>query len=66
MEAVGQLAAGIAHDFNNLITVMLGYSDELSPGVSSCTRLEPMPAQSQRAQRAAVVLLDADLRIAPA
>ncbi len=29
MEAVGRLASGIAHDFNNLITVLLGYSDEL-------------------------------------
>jgi PAS domain S-box-containing protein len=29
MEAVGRLAAGIAHDFNNLITVLIGYSDEL-------------------------------------
>jgi two-component system, cell cycle sensor histidine kinase and response regulator CckA len=29
MEAVGRLATGIAHDFNNLITVLLGYSDDL-------------------------------------
>ncbi len=29
MEAVGRLATGIAHDFNNVITVLLGYSDEL-------------------------------------
>lgn len=29
IEAVGRLATGIAHDFNNLITVLLGYSDEL-------------------------------------
>ena len=29
MEAVGRLATGIAHDFNNLITVLIGYSDEL-------------------------------------
>jgi two-component system cell cycle sensor histidine kinase/response regulator CckA len=38
MEAVGRLATGIAHDFNNLITVLLGYSDELveetPPGTS--------------------------------
>ncbi len=37
MEAVGRLATGIAHDFNNLITVLLGYSDEL---------IEQMPAGS--------------------
>ena len=29
MVAVGRLATGIAHDFNNLITVLIGYSDEL-------------------------------------
>ena len=29
MVAVGRLATGVAHDFNNLITVLLGYSDEL-------------------------------------
>jgi PAS domain S-box-containing protein len=37
MEAVGRLATGIAHDFNNLITVLLGYSDEL---------IESVPADS--------------------
>ena len=29
MEAVGRLATGIAHDFNNLITVLIGYTDDL-------------------------------------
>ena len=38
MEAVGRLATGIAHDFNNLITVIIGYSDEL---------LEQIPDQSE-------------------
>jgi PAS domain S-box-containing protein len=38
MEAVGRLATGIAHDFNNLITVLLGYSDEL---------IERLPPQSE-------------------
>jgi PAS domain S-box-containing protein len=33
MEAVGRLATGVAHDFNNLITVLLGYSDELAEHV---------------------------------
>ena len=33
MEAVGRLATGIAHDFNNIITVLLGYSDELIENV---------------------------------
>ncbi len=44
MEAVGRLATGIAHDFNNLITVLLGYSDEL---------LEHIPEHSE-ARHAAV------------
>jgi two-component system cell cycle sensor histidine kinase/response regulator CckA len=34
MEAVGRLATGIAHDFNNLITVLLGYSEELAEHVA--------------------------------
>jgi PAS domain S-box-containing protein len=38
MEAVGRLATGIAHDFNNLITVLLGYSDEL---------IDQVPANSE-------------------
>lgn len=36
LEAIGQLAGGIAHDFNNVLTVILGYAeeilDELHPG----------------------------------
>jgi PAS domain S-box-containing protein len=34
MEAVGRLATGIAHDFNNLITVLLGYSEELAERIA--------------------------------
>jgi len=33
MEAVGRLSTGVAHDFNNLITVLLGYSDDLIEGL---------------------------------
>lgn len=29
MEAIGKLAGGIAHDFNNVLTIIMGYSDEL-------------------------------------
>ena len=29
MEAVGRLAGGIAHDFNNMLTVMLGFAEQL-------------------------------------
>jgi two-component system, cell cycle sensor histidine kinase and response regulator CckA len=30
MEAVGRLAGGIAHDFNNVLSVILGYAEELA------------------------------------
>jgi two-component system, cell cycle sensor histidine kinase and response regulator CckA len=29
MEAVGRLAGGIAHDFNNVLSIVLGYSEEI-------------------------------------
>ena len=47
MEAVGRLATGIAHDFNNLITVLLGYSDEL------IEEAPPEHADSRRGGRSA-------------
>ena len=47
MEAVGRLATGIAHDFNNLITVLLGYSDELIEHVADDSEWK-RPAQEIR------------------
>jgi PAS domain S-box-containing protein len=49
MEAVGRLATGIAHDFNNLITVLLGYSDELIEEAPPDTALRAAAVEVRRA-----------------
>lgn len=49
MEAVGRLATGIAHDFNNLITVLLGYSDELIEEAPHGTPLHSAALEVRRA-----------------
>jgi len=49
MEAVGRLATGIAHDFNNLITVLLGYSDELIEEAPQGTTLHSAAVEVRRA-----------------
>ncbi|MGE3276529.1 MAG: ATP-binding protein [Vicinamibacterales bacterium] len=49
MEAVGRLATGIAHDFNNLITVLLGYSDELLEQVDPQSELHQPASEIRRA-----------------
>jgi two-component system, cell cycle sensor histidine kinase and response regulator CckA len=51
MEAVGRLATGIAHDFNNLITILIGYGDEL---------LEHIPESSEARHPAVSVRRAAD------
>ena len=49
MEAVGRLATGIAHDFNNLITVLLGYSDELIEGSPEGSSMRAAAIEVRRA-----------------
>jgi len=49
MEAVGRLATGIAHDFNNLITVLLGYSDELIEQVPPGSEWQKSATEIRRA-----------------
>jgi len=49
MEAVGRLATGIAHDFNNLITVLLGYSDELIEEAQPNTTIHAAAVEVRRA-----------------
>jgi two-component system cell cycle sensor histidine kinase/response regulator CckA len=54
MEAVGRLATGIAHDFNNLITVLMGYSDELFEQVDEASPLrKPVEEVKRAVERAA-------------
>ena len=49
MEAVGRLATGVAHDFNNIITVLLGYSDELIEEAEENTPVHSAAVEVRRA-----------------
>ncbi len=50
MEAVGRLAGGIAHDFNNVLSIILGYSEEI---LSQSKPTGPMHDALQEIQAAA-------------
>ena len=56
MEAVGRLATGIAHDFNNLITVLIGYSDELLEHIPENTEARYLAESVRRATDRAAAL----------
>jgi PAS domain S-box-containing protein len=56
MEAVGRLATGIAHDFNNLITVLIGYSDDLIDSLTEGTDAHHAAVSVRRATERASAL----------
>ncbi|HEX4913965.1 MAG TPA: ATP-binding protein, partial [Vicinamibacterales bacterium] len=56
MEAIGRLASGIAHDFNNLITVLIGYSDELLEHVPENSEVRYLAESVRRATDRAATL----------
>jgi two-component system cell cycle sensor histidine kinase/response regulator CckA len=49
MEAVGRLAGGIAHDFNNMLTVMIGFAEQLESEVGDRAALRQIVRAAQRA-----------------
>ena len=49
MEAVGRLAGGIAHDFNNMLTVMIGFAEQLQSEVGERPALTQVARAAQRA-----------------
>jgi signal transduction histidine kinase/CheY-like chemotaxis protein len=49
MEAVGRLAGGIAHDFNNMLTVMIGFAEQLQSEVGERPALTQVVRAAQRA-----------------
>jgi two-component system, cell cycle sensor histidine kinase and response regulator CckA len=49
MEAVGRLAGGIAHDFNNMLTVMLGFAEQLEAEIGHHGSLRQVVRAAQRA-----------------
>ena len=49
MEAVGRLAGGIAHDFNNMLTVMIGFAEQLQREVGEHESLNQVVRAARRA-----------------
>ena len=49
MEAVGRLAGGIAHDFNNMLTVMIGFAEQLETEIGAHESLTQVVRAAERA-----------------
>ena len=49
MEAVGRLAGGVAHDFNNMLTVMIGFAEQLETEIGGHESLTQVVRAAQRA-----------------
>jgi two-component system, cell cycle sensor histidine kinase and response regulator CckA len=56
LEAIGRLAGGVAHDFNNVLSVILGYSDDVIQSLEpSDPRWQDMKEIESAANRAAAL-----------
>jgi PAS domain S-box-containing protein len=53
MESVGQLAGGVAHDFNNMLSVILGYTEQILADQPQGTLLSDLQEIEKAAQRSA-------------
>src|SRR5207244_13127540 len=64
MEAVGRLVGGVAHDFNNLLTAVMLYSDLVSAGLESNSRLHRHVDEIRLASERGAALIQQLLAIA--
>jgi two-component system cell cycle sensor histidine kinase/response regulator CckA len=48
MESVGRLAGGIAHDFNNMLTVMIGFAEQLQSEIGEHESLNQVVRAARR------------------
>src|SRR5579859_153589 len=56
MDAIGTLFGGIAHDFNNILTVILGYTEQLRQELATTPALQRQVERIDQASRRAAAL----------